>query len=198
MAQVLVIERDEGIRAALCALLELDGHAVTVMENPASAIERLLTCAKHMVVLFDAGVPGVRDGQLIALASAADARLLRHAYICMTTVPAKIHPDLQSSLTRQLVPILTKPFDIDRVLALVAQQEETAVAGTCQENRIPAGSAARWWIDLSAIEHGTMRHLASAWDRVEVSRSILRASRRRITRKCDDSRRAASYVASGA
>ncbi len=121
MAQVLVIDEDAAIRATLGFLLEDGGHTVTTTGSPAAALERLVTCAERVVVLFDAGAPRVSNGQITALAMADDERLRRHAYICMSTSAALIHPDLRQVLISLNVPIIEKPFDLDTLLIMVDQ-----------------------------------------------------------------------------
>jgi DNA-binding NtrC family response regulator len=121
MAQVLVIDADEAIRATLGFLLEDDGHTVITTAGPEFALEHLRTSSTPMVVLFDAGAPRVSGGHVTALAMVDDPLLRRHAYICMTTSAALMLPDLHKALISLAVPILEKPFDLDALLALVGQ-----------------------------------------------------------------------------
>jgi DNA-binding NtrC family response regulator len=122
--QVLVIDADDFIREALRTLLEDAGLAAATTTSPAHALEHLRAAAERMVVLFDAGMPRVSDGQVTALASIDDALLRRHEYICMTTSVALMHPDLRQALDSLAVPIIEKPFDLDDLLTAVRQAQE--------------------------------------------------------------------------
>ncbi len=126
MAQVLVIDADDALRATLTFLLEDAGHMVTATAIPELALEQLRTAPECMVVLFDAGVPRVSDGRVTALASVDDPLLRRHTFICMTTSAALMHPDLHQILTILAVPIIEKPFDLDALLMMVDQAASTA------------------------------------------------------------------------
>jgi CheY-like chemotaxis protein len=121
MSQVLVIDADIALRTTLGLLLEDAGYAVTATASPATALEHLRTSGDAMVVLFDAGVPRVSEGQVTALAMTDDPRLRRHAYICMTTSLALMHPDLHQVLSSLAVPIIEKPFEVDALLAMVGE-----------------------------------------------------------------------------
>lgn len=124
MSHVLVIDNDDAIRETLRLALEDEGYAVSTTCCPADAMELLLTSADRMVVLFDAGVPRVSDGQVSALASLEDPLLRRHAYICMTTSAVLMHPDLHGALSTLAVPIIEKPFDADTLVAAVREAQE--------------------------------------------------------------------------
>lgn len=128
MASVLVIDPDEGICATMRLLLEDAGYAVATTARPDRAFERLRSSPECMVVLFDAGVPRVSQGQVTALAAVNDPRLRRHSYICMTTSSALMHPDLHTMLVTLGVPIIEKPFDLDAMLTAVDQAARAAVA----------------------------------------------------------------------
>jgi CheY-like chemotaxis protein len=121
MAQILVIDADDGIRVTLRLLLEDAGYMVMTTCSPERGLELLRTAPEPMIVLFDSGMPRLDDGQVTALAMANDDILRRHAYICLTTHAALIHPDLYHVLLSLAVPIIEKPFDLDALLVAVSQ-----------------------------------------------------------------------------
>jgi DNA-binding NtrC family response regulator len=127
MAQVLIIDADDGICATLRLLLEDAGYTLTTTARPELALEQLRTSPERLVVLFDAGMPRVSEGRITALAAVDDPLLRRHTYICMTTSMALMHPDLQAALISLGVPILEKPFDLDEMLATVEQAARLAM-----------------------------------------------------------------------
>jgi DNA-binding NtrC family response regulator len=121
MAQILVIDADYGVRAMLRLLLEDAGYTVMTTCSPERGMAVLRTAPESMVVLFDSGIPRVQDGRVTALAMANEDTLRRHAYICLTTHAALIHPDLYQALLSLAVPIVEKPFDLDALLVAVSQ-----------------------------------------------------------------------------
>jgi DNA-binding NtrC family response regulator len=126
MAQVLVIDADDGICATLRLLLEDAGYLVATTARPELALARLQTSPERLVVLFDAGMPRVSEGRVTALAAVDDPLLRRHTYICMTTSMSLMHPDLHAALVSLGVPIIEKPFDLDAMLAAVDQAARLA------------------------------------------------------------------------
>jgi CheY-like chemotaxis protein len=132
MARVLVIDAAEAIRDALRLVLEGEGYAVTTTSCPDDAMDLLRASAARMVVLFDAGIPRVSDGRVVALASLDDPLVRRHTYICMTTSEALLPADLHAALVALAVPIIQKPFDIEVVLVAVKVAADRILAGSGQ------------------------------------------------------------------
>jgi DNA-binding NtrC family response regulator len=129
MARVLIIDTEDDIRESLRLVLELEQGAYTVIDtsDPEFALQVLLTAPEAVVVLFDAGIPRTYNDDLAALLNTTDKRLLRHAYICMTTSLDQMFPELHAVLLARSVPIIAKPFEIDLLLATVAQAAGTLV-----------------------------------------------------------------------
>lgn len=124
MAGIVVIDADNSVRQALSLVLEEAGYAVSATGEPAIALQLLESAPAPLVVLFDAGVPRISDGKITALIRREDPLLRRHAYICMSTSPGFMHPDLHQALRDLAVPIIAKPFDVDRMLTVVRQVAE--------------------------------------------------------------------------
>lgn len=129
MAHVLVLDNDPSIRDVVRDILVDAGHTVDVGGNIPDdvqpTLEYLRTHAERMVVLFDVGPHDAeRVGFLQSVTAAPDAPLLlRHAYVCLTTVPAHLPPDLLALFRRHGVAVLPKPFEMDALLAAVAEAE---------------------------------------------------------------------------
>lgn len=124
MSGVVVIDTDESVRQAIALVLEEAGYVVSATGEPATALRLLETAPEPLVVLFDAGVPRMSDGKITALIRREEPLFRRHAYICMSTSPGFIHPDLLQALKDLAVPIIAKPFDLDEMLALVRYAAE--------------------------------------------------------------------------
>lgn len=119
MVGVVVIDADNSVRQAVSLVLAEAGYAVSATNEPSAALRLLESAPVPLVVLFDAGVPRISDGKIAALVRREDPLFRRHAYICMSTSPDYMHPDLRQALRDLAVPIIAKPFDVDQLLALV-------------------------------------------------------------------------------
>jgi CheY-like chemotaxis protein len=116
MKRVLVVDDEEAIRVTVADALEDEGYAVATAENGAEALVQVRTMAPHGIVL-DLMMP-VLDGWGFLEAC-------RKEELCAST------PVLVVSAYRRLVEaapselrvdrILAKPFEIDDLLAAVAQ-----------------------------------------------------------------------------
>lgn len=125
MAEVLVVDDAEELRAALRMLLEAEGHTVYEAPDGLCALTRLRTHPRPLVVLLDWLMPGL-DGIQVLHALAADAPLPthRHAFILLTAAPiSEAHP-LPPLPSSQAVQVMQKPFDIDDLLAAIAAAAE--------------------------------------------------------------------------
>ena len=118
---VLVVEDDEGTREVLGEALAEAGYTVYQAPDGKPALERLRTHPEGLVVVLDWWMPG-RDGLQVVQAVAAEAPLAtRHSYILMTAL-GKTLPVPVVALLKQLgIPHGSKPFDLDDLLAAVAQ-----------------------------------------------------------------------------
>jgi two-component system, OmpR family, response regulator MtrA len=118
--RVLVVEDDDAIRTAVRMLLEDEGYAVQEAIDGAAALALLRASPERMVVLLDLLMPGV-DG-LAVLRTLADESDLATRHACVMDAAKTIPPpEVADLLSRLHVPYLTKPFDIDELLAVVAE-----------------------------------------------------------------------------
>ena len=119
LADVLIVEDDEMIREVLAEFLASEGYSVYQAPDGRPALERLRTHPVGLVVLLDLMMPDM-DGYAVLQAVAAESPMAtRHVYILMTAtgrfLPTKVIP-----LLKQLnVSSLSKPFDLDDLLAAV-------------------------------------------------------------------------------
>ncbi len=117
---VLVVEDDDDTRETLRAALEDADYAVEVASDGAQALAQLRARQDRLVTLLDLLMPGV-DGFQVLQAAAAEPLVGRHAFILMTADGRPPSPRLSDLLTRLQVPLVTKPFDLDRLLEVVAE-----------------------------------------------------------------------------
>jgi len=132
----LVVEDDDGIRETLHELLELAGYTVREATDSETALDILRTSASGLVVLLDNMLPGVSGLEALAeldadsAVSAANAappsgnqpsqRLIdRHTYVIITASPQWITPAQFAQLSRLRAQVITKPFDINALMAAV-------------------------------------------------------------------------------
>lgn len=123
---ILVIEDDDDTRAALQAVLEDAGYLVEEASDGEPALARLRTRQDRLVALVDLLMPGI-DGLQVLRAAAAEPAVGRHTFILMTADSRPHAADLSDLLARLQVPVVTKPFDIDYLLEVVATAVERLV-----------------------------------------------------------------------
>ncbi len=119
MAHVLVVDDDESIRETLRFALEDANHVVHEATDGVAALDMLRRSKQPMVVLLDLMMPGL-DGAGVLGAVSGDRHLAMHfAYILVTANSKTLPLAFVNLLTSLEVPVLSKPFDIDRLLSMV-------------------------------------------------------------------------------
>ena len=116
MTHVLIVENDAGNRFTLHQLIELDGYEVDSVENGAQAI-RLLLGQRPGIVVLDYCMPEI-NGYDVMRFIADDPTLRRcQAVILITASPGALSRAARDLLTLLEVPVLSKPFPVDDLLA---------------------------------------------------------------------------------
>lgn len=119
---VLVVEDDEEIRALLQTLLADNGYMVYEAPDSVSALARLRTHPQPLVVVLDWWMPGL-DGLRVLQAIADDAPIAkRHAFILLSASIDHYGVPLVPVPADVRVTIMSKPFDTDKLLAVVADE----------------------------------------------------------------------------
>jgi DNA-binding response OmpR family regulator len=113
MGVILVVEDERGVADTLKAILEDEGHVVVLATNGRDALAQLARQRPDLVVA-DMMLP-IMSGQALYQAMQADESLRDIPFL----VVSALDPGL---IRRQLpgVPLVVKPFHIDRILARVA------------------------------------------------------------------------------
>jgi CheY-like chemotaxis protein len=121
---VLVVDDDEGVRESLRWILEDEGYIVYEAPNGSPALERLRDNPNGMVVLLDVNMPGVDGMDVMRAVEEQEQLAARHAYIVMTANGRTLPLAFVKQLTRLQTPVLTKPFDLEKLLDTVAAAAE--------------------------------------------------------------------------
>jgi two-component system response regulator VicR len=127
MTRVLVVDDDRAIREMLRVALEVEGYAVSVLDDGRSVAEVLLAAPEPCVVMLDLMMPGV-SGWEVCRQIAADARLARHPVVVMTAGLMK--GDACPVPARAL---LCKPFELDQIYELVEGLTNGIVSPMCAD-----------------------------------------------------------------
>jgi CheY-like chemotaxis protein len=110
---VLVVDDDDDLRSLVAEVLEDEGYDVATAPNGAEALAALRSGAPRPgVVLLDLVMPGV-DGHEVLDAIDADASL-RGLTVLLLTGDA-------GDAARRVTGVVTKPIDVDGLLAAVAR-----------------------------------------------------------------------------
>lgn len=137
VTNVLVVDEDQSIRETLRLMLEDSGYAVTEAPNGLAALEVLRASGQSYVVLVDLMMPQLDGAGFLGIVAEDPALEQQHTYILMTADNQGVHRLMAMLLTRLMVPVVLKPFDIDILLARVeaaaqrlAPAERRATDGT--------------------------------------------------------------------
>lgn len=121
MVPVLVVDDDEAIRETLRLILEDSGYEVEEAADGLTALQRLRESARPMVVLLDLMMPRMNGDEVLArVADDADLRQA-HVFILLTASPRARKFSAGRLDSRLTVPCVEKPFDLDDLLAAVAE-----------------------------------------------------------------------------
>jgi CheY-like chemotaxis protein len=120
MAAVLVVDDDQMLRAATRDILQDEGYEVVEAQDGLAALHVLRQAEEPMVVLLDIVMPEVTGIDVLTLVG-GDPRLQRHEYIIWAASRVKLPGELLDELG---VPVMLKPFDLDDLLAQIAEATE--------------------------------------------------------------------------
>jgi CheY-like chemotaxis protein len=119
MASVLFVEDDKDTRDVLRIAFEDEGYIVAEAADGLEALEVLRASASSLVVVLDLDLPEF-DGVQVLRMVAEDASLAgRHAFILLTAVSDKRFQEAEAVCAEFMVPVISKPFELDAVLGAV-------------------------------------------------------------------------------
>jgi CheY-like chemotaxis protein len=118
---VLVADDDPDVRETLHWALHEEGYGVREAADGVQALATLRASARPLVTVLDYRLPGMTGGEVLA-AVAADPQVAgRHTFVLVTADPELLPPSLVLWADRQGMRIVTKPFDVEALLAAVAE-----------------------------------------------------------------------------
>ncbi len=119
---VLVVDDDTSIRETLRYLLEDAGYAVIEAQDGLQALDFLRKAPGPVVVLLDLMMPQMDGAGLLGTVAGDTRRLRRHNYILMTAGHQTLSLAFAHMLSDLSVPVIYKPFDIDKLLEVIANR----------------------------------------------------------------------------
>ncbi|HEX6800273.1 MAG TPA: response regulator [Ktedonobacterales bacterium] len=142
MATVLVVDDDAVIRQAVRAALEDARHAVLEADSGERALETLRATQESLVVLLDLRMPGVNGFDLLREVEHDPDLGRRHTFILLSGDDQSL-PVVRALRSATILAGISKPFDVETLLATVAQAETVhmrpGVSG--EDGRLPGGSS---------------------------------------------------------
>jgi CheY-like chemotaxis protein len=119
VTRVLIVDDDEAIRETLRFALEDAGFSVDEASDGLAALRAMRGVRTPLVVLLDLMMPGL-DGAGVLGSVAADQSLARRVAVVLITASSKTLPLAFANLLTELsVPVINKPFDVDKLIAAV-------------------------------------------------------------------------------
>ena len=120
MRQVLIVDDDQALRDLVREILEEEGYQVSEAADGDTTLDLLRSSPERCVVLLDSLMPH-GDGNRVLQTVSRDAALSsRHSYVLLTARTRLSLPVLELANTLS-VPVVHKPFDLEVLLAMVAQ-----------------------------------------------------------------------------
>jgi CheY-like chemotaxis protein len=114
------VDDDGAIRETLRFALEDSDYTVHEAGDGLSALKIMRGTKERMVVLLDLMMPGLDGAGVLGVVS-GDTRLASHFTFVLVTANSRTLPLAFANLLHGLaVPVLSKPFDIDTLLEVVA------------------------------------------------------------------------------
>jgi CheY-like chemotaxis protein len=123
--EVLVVDDEQDIRTAVRMILEDTGYVVTEATDGHPALAHLQAAAVGLVVLLDVQMPGMDGITLLEKVAVEHGSLIRrHAFVLMTARAGRTMPLRLATWLQELgVSVLSKPFDLDDLVAVVRHAE---------------------------------------------------------------------------
>lgn len=110
---ILVVDDDELLRQTLADILEVKGYRVCTARDGQEAVENAQTWG-YKLIIMDVRMP--RKGGLEALCEIAELRPVLPV-VMMTAF--RLDKEMLNTVKQKSVGLLTKPFDLDTLLAIV-------------------------------------------------------------------------------
>jgi CheY-like chemotaxis protein len=127
--RVLVADDDEATRTVMRSALEEEGYTVIEAAHGKAALAVVAGSRGPLIALLDQRMPGLLGSDV--LDAALGGRLIGEdrRYILLTASPHLLPHPYSHPWFQRLVPVLSKPFDLDALLEVVASARSSLVRG---------------------------------------------------------------------
>lgn len=127
---VLLVEDDQDIRDTLRMALEDEGYEVSVAEDGIEALNLLRRSLTPLVVALDLRMPRLNGDALLRHLNKREHLPAQHTYLLVTANRELLSAASLRLLKRMDVPVVSKPFDLNDLLDLVARAADALGAAT--------------------------------------------------------------------
>ncbi len=121
MPRILVVDDDEAIRETLRFVLEDAGYSVSEAVNGLDALDVLHTSIEPLVVLLDIMMPRLSGAGVLGVVAEDERLATRNAFVLVTANTYPFPKPFALMVERLGVAVVSKPFDIDDLLSIVAR-----------------------------------------------------------------------------
>jgi PAS domain S-box-containing protein len=121
--RILVVEDEEANRLLLARILEEDGHQVATARDGQEALDRLGT-EEFQVVVLDLKMPRMSGRELFWHMERDWPELAQHTLLVTGDI---VNPATKHFLSRVRNPVVTKPFNVEDILRVLAEVAPPAV-----------------------------------------------------------------------
>jgi CheY-like chemotaxis protein len=132
--QVLIVDDEAVIRDALRWLFEDAGYVVQEAADGSAALDLLAASTTRLVVLLDLKMPGMSGYEVLRLLADKPGWSARHAFIVMSAMSGPLRsPDVLPLLKQLSISLVSKPFEVEEVLAAVDTEAARLSAMTAHD-----------------------------------------------------------------
>jgi CheY-like chemotaxis protein len=141
---VLVVDDEPDVRSLLREVLQEEGYGVLEATNGVEALAVLRDSARPLVTVLDHIMPELSGGDVLTVVALDQQLAARHAFILATAEQATIPATVAAFARQHGVPLVSKPFDLERLLILVAGLAARLRLDERRAARQPAGARHRY------------------------------------------------------
>jgi CheY-like chemotaxis protein len=128
MGPVLIVDDDQELRDLLREILEEEGYRVREAADGDTALDLLRSSQERWVVLLDYLMPHGGGKRVLQTVSRDAALSTLHSYVLLTA-RTRLSLPVQEAAQGISIPVVRKPFDLEVLLATVAQACNRIAAG---------------------------------------------------------------------
>jgi CheY-like chemotaxis protein len=130
--RALIVDDDKDLRDSLRFLLEMEGYEVDEARDGLEALDILRASLHPLVVLLDVVMPRMNGIEVLRTVAGEPRLAARHTFLMVTANEDRLQPASDHLLRQLAVPVVAKPFDLDRLLDVVAASAQRLGEGPAQ------------------------------------------------------------------